>query len=126
MRLQEVRAGRQCIRPEVCRTYNFGAIGSSGGQYFNMYLRPIRLNNVSVPWNQMVREWTCHSSELRTGSRHSAAAHNISAASPDANITRPAMPSTLYSTSDRRCSSRIRLTQSNESGLGLQSGLWWG
>jgi len=55
MRLQTVRDGRQCIRPEVCRTYNFGAVGSSAGQHFNMYLRPIRLNNVSVPWTATVR-----------------------------------------------------------------------
>ena len=56
MRLQTVRAGRQCIRPEVCRTYNFGAVGSSAGQHFNMYLRPIRLNNVTVPWTATVRK----------------------------------------------------------------------
>ena len=55
MRLQTVRAGRQCIRPEVCRTYNFGAVGSSAGQHFNMYLRPVRLNNVTVPWAATVR-----------------------------------------------------------------------
>ena len=29
MRLGSTRAGRQCVRPEVCRTYNFGATGSS-------------------------------------------------------------------------------------------------
>lgn len=32
-------------RPEICRTYNFGDIGSSSGQYFRLFLKPIRLNN---------------------------------------------------------------------------------
>ncbi|CAA0837034.1 Alpha-1-3-mannosyl-glycoprotein 2-beta-N-acetylglucosaminyltransferase [Striga hermonthica] len=40
--------GRQFIRPEVCRTYNFGEHGSSMGQFFKQYLEPIRLNDVQV------------------------------------------------------------------------------
>ncbi|KAJ0844515.1 putative alpha-1,3-mannosyl-glycoprotein 2-beta-N-acetylglucosaminyltransferase [Helianthus annuus] len=36
----------QFIRPEVCRTYNFGEHGSSLGQFFQQYLKPIKLNDV--------------------------------------------------------------------------------
>lgn len=50
MRLNSTRQGRQCIRPEICRTYNFGDIGSSSGQYFRLFLKPIRLNNETVDW----------------------------------------------------------------------------
>ncbi|KAL4439675.1 hypothetical protein ABPG75_002676 [Micractinium tetrahymenae] len=50
MRLNSTRQGRQCIRPEICRTYNFGDIGSSSGQYFRLFLKPIRLNNEMVDW----------------------------------------------------------------------------
>jgi hypothetical protein len=28
----------------VCRTYNFGDLGSSSGQYFRLFLKPIKLN----------------------------------------------------------------------------------
>ena len=52
MRLAGVRRGRQCIRPEVCRNYNFGEKGSSGGQFHRRFLRPIRLNTEDVPWQQ--------------------------------------------------------------------------
>ncbi|KAJ6927823.1 alpha-1,3-mannosyl-glycoprotein 2-beta-N-acetylglucosaminyltransferase-like isoform X1 [Populus alba x Populus x berolinensis] len=41
---------RQFIRPEVCRTYNFGEHGSSLGQFFQQYLQPIKLNNVKIDW----------------------------------------------------------------------------
>ena len=54
MRRAEVRRGRQCLRPEVCRTYNFGERGSSGGQFYYRYLVPIRLNTVDVPWRKKV------------------------------------------------------------------------
>ncbi len=50
MRLSTVRQGRQCIRPEICRTYNFGEKGSSHGQYYTQYLKPIKLNSVPVDW----------------------------------------------------------------------------
>ena len=52
MRLSSVRQGRQCIRPEICRTYNFGEQGSSHGQYYERYLRPIKLNDVAVDWRE--------------------------------------------------------------------------
>ena len=50
MRLSAVRKGRQSIRPEVCRTYNFGEKGSSHGQYYRKNLEPIKLNNEYVDW----------------------------------------------------------------------------
>ncbi|KAF8020774.1 hypothetical protein BT93_G1257 [Corymbia citriodora subsp. variegata] len=50
LRLQENHKGRQFIRPEVCRTYNFGEHGSSLGQFFRQYLEPIKLNDVQVDW----------------------------------------------------------------------------
>ncbi|CAI5958727.1 unnamed protein product [Closterium sp. NIES-65] len=52
LRLPEQRKGRQTIRPEVCRTYNFGEHGSSMGQYFSQYLAPIRLNTEPINWAQ--------------------------------------------------------------------------
>ncbi|GJU59335.1 alpha-1,3-mannosyl-glycoprotein 2-beta-N-acetylglucosaminyltransferase [Tanacetum coccineum] len=57
--LQENHGGRQFIRPEVCRTYNFGehtyieARGSSLGQFFDQYLKPIRLNDLPIDWKSM-------------------------------------------------------------------------
>ncbi|GMP64471.1 hypothetical protein CsSME_00025735 [Camellia sinensis var. sinensis] len=48
LRLKETHKGRQFIRPEVCRTYNFGEHGSSLGQYFKQYLEPIKLNGVQA------------------------------------------------------------------------------
>ncbi|XP_071715560.1 alpha-1,3-mannosyl-glycoprotein 2-beta-N-acetylglucosaminyltransferase-like [Rutidosis leptorrhynchoides] len=53
LRLQENHEGRQFIRPEVCRTYNFGEHGSSLGQFFNQYLKPIRLNDQAIDWKSM-------------------------------------------------------------------------
>lgn len=53
LRLKENHKGRQFIRPEVCRTYNFGEHGSSLGQFFQQYLQPIKLNDVHVNWKSM-------------------------------------------------------------------------
>lgn len=53
LRLKENHRGRQFIRPEVCRTYNFGEHGSSLGQFFQKYLEPIKLNDVQVDWKSM-------------------------------------------------------------------------
>ncbi|GLT87227.1 hypothetical protein SLE2022_053220 [Rubroshorea leprosula] len=50
LRLKENHIGRQFIRPEVCRTYNFGEHGSSLGQFFKQYLEPIKLNDIKVDW----------------------------------------------------------------------------
>ncbi|CAN6481590.1 unnamed protein product [Victoria cruziana] len=53
LRLKENHKNRQFIRPEVCRTYNFGEHGSSMGQFFRQYLEPIKLNDVHVDWKSM-------------------------------------------------------------------------
>ncbi|KAJ8629305.1 hypothetical protein MRB53_022628 [Persea americana] len=53
VRLKEVHRDRQFIRPEVCRTYNFGEHGSSMGQFFKQYLEPIKLNDAHVDWKSM-------------------------------------------------------------------------
>ncbi|KAK9112439.1 hypothetical protein Scep_019958 [Stephania cephalantha] len=53
LRLKDNRGGRQFVRPEVCRTYNFGEVGSSMGQFFKQYLEPIKLNDVHVDWKSM-------------------------------------------------------------------------
>ncbi|KAK4848569.1 hypothetical protein QYF36_014618 [Acer negundo] len=50
LRLKKNHKGRQFIRPEVCRTYNFGEHGSSLGQFYRQYLEPIKLNDVQVDW----------------------------------------------------------------------------
>ena len=54
MRTPELRRGRQCLRPEVCRTYNFGELGSSKGQFYYRFLQPIRLNEAGIPWGKKV------------------------------------------------------------------------
>ncbi|XP_057500716.1 alpha-1,3-mannosyl-glycoprotein 2-beta-N-acetylglucosaminyltransferase-like [Actinidia eriantha] len=53
LRLKENHKGRQFIRPEICRTYNFGEHGSSFGQFFKQYLQPIKLNDVKVDWQSI-------------------------------------------------------------------------
>ncbi|XP_012436004.1 alpha-1,3-mannosyl-glycoprotein 2-beta-N-acetylglucosaminyltransferase isoform X1 [Gossypium raimondii] len=50
LRLKQNHKGRQFLRPEVCRTYNFGEHGSSMGQFFEKYLAPIKMNDVKVDW----------------------------------------------------------------------------
>nr|CAB3477319.1 unnamed protein product [Digitaria exilis] len=75
VRLKEVHGNQQFIRPEICRTYNFGKHfvvgyiklclshrhfhfgimlslqGSSLGQFYEQYLEPIKLNDVHIDWN---------------------------------------------------------------------------
>lgn len=53
MREPQQRRGRESVYPEVCRNYNFGEHGSSKGQFFSKYLKPIRLNTVPVPWKDV-------------------------------------------------------------------------
>lgn len=53
LRLKENHKGRQFVRPEICRTYNFGEHGSSLGQFFSQYLEPIKLNDVHINWRSM-------------------------------------------------------------------------
>jgi alpha-1,3-mannosyl-glycoprotein beta-1,2-N-acetylglucosaminyltransferase len=46
------RQGRSCIYPSVNRVYTFGDKGSSAGQFFEQYLRAIRLNGENVEWDK--------------------------------------------------------------------------
>nr|XP_061808956.1 alpha-1,3-mannosyl-glycoprotein 2-beta-N-acetylglucosaminyltransferase b isoform X2 [Nerophis lumbriciformis] len=52
MRLPEQRKDRSCIRPEISRTITFGRKGVSLGQFFDQYLRYIRLNTEFVPFTK--------------------------------------------------------------------------
>ncbi|KAL0484649.1 alpha-1,3-mannosyl-glycoprotein beta, partial [Acrasis kona] len=51
LRDPDVRKGRACIRPEISRTYTFGAKGVSLGQFYEQYLKHIKLNQVPVDWS---------------------------------------------------------------------------
>ncbi|NXX31945.1 MGAT1 acetylglucosaminyltransferase, partial [Nicator chloris] len=53
MRQPEQRRGRSCLRPEVSRTMTFGRKGVSHGQFFDQYLKFIKLNDRFVPFTQM-------------------------------------------------------------------------
>lgn len=50
MRMNTTRKGRQCLRPEVCRTYNIGRLGASKGQFYSQFLAPVALNTQFVHW----------------------------------------------------------------------------
>ncbi|KAK2076688.1 hypothetical protein QBZ16_005448 [Prototheca wickerhamii] len=41
------------LLPEVSRTYNFGQVGSSEGQYFRRFLKPMALAGAGVDWETM-------------------------------------------------------------------------
>jgi alpha-1,3-mannosyl-glycoprotein beta-1,2-N-acetylglucosaminyltransferase len=51
VREPEQRKGRVCIRPEISRTYTFGEVGVSIGQFWREYLSSIKLNDQLVPWS---------------------------------------------------------------------------
>jgi len=51
------RKGRDCIHPEISRTYTFGEHGSSQGQFFEKYLKNIYLNDHFVDWSQESLEY---------------------------------------------------------------------
>ncbi|NXR76216.1 MGAT1 acetylglucosaminyltransferase, partial [Pycnonotus jocosus] len=53
MRRPEQRRGRSCVRPEVSRTVTFGRKGVSHGQFFDQYLKFIKLNDRFVPFTKM-------------------------------------------------------------------------
>lgn len=52
MRQPEQRKDRSCIRPEISRTITFGRKGVSLGQFFDQYLRYIKLNIEFVPFTK--------------------------------------------------------------------------
>ncbi|NXW73804.1 MGAT1 acetylglucosaminyltransferase, partial [Hirundo rustica] len=53
MRQPEQRRGRSCVRPEVSRTMTFGRKGVSHGQFFDQYLKFIKLNDRFVPFTKL-------------------------------------------------------------------------
>lgn len=53
MRQPDQRRERSCVRPEVSRTITFGRKGVSLGQFFDQYLRFIRLNTEFVPFTRL-------------------------------------------------------------------------
>ncbi|NXC31308.1 MGAT1 acetylglucosaminyltransferase, partial [Campylorhamphus procurvoides] len=53
MRQPEQRRGRACVRPEVSRTVTFGRKGVSHGQFFDQYLKFIKLNDRFVPFTRL-------------------------------------------------------------------------
>jgi len=50
MRAPAQRKGRACIRPEISRTKTFGRIGVSHGQFYDQYLKFIKLNSSPFPF----------------------------------------------------------------------------
>lgn len=53
MRQPEQRRDRACIRPEISRTLTFGRQGVSLGQFYDKYLRYIKLNTEFVPFTKL-------------------------------------------------------------------------
>lgn len=53
MRQPEQRRNRACIRPEISRTLTFGRQGVSLGQFYDKYLRYIKLNTEFVPFTKL-------------------------------------------------------------------------
>ncbi|TRY96726.1 hypothetical protein DNTS_009596 [Danionella cerebrum] len=53
MRHPDQRRDRSCIRPEISRTLTFGRKGVSLGQFYDKYLRFIKLNSEFVPFTKM-------------------------------------------------------------------------
>lgn len=52
VREPEQRKGRDCIRPEIGRTYTFGEVGTSQGQFFEQYLKDMQLNSEDIDWDE--------------------------------------------------------------------------
>ncbi|NXJ73029.1 MGAT1 acetylglucosaminyltransferase, partial [Rostratula benghalensis] len=53
MRQPQQRRDRSCVRPEVSRTVTFGRKGVSQGQFFDQYLKFIKLNDRFVPFTRL-------------------------------------------------------------------------
>lgn len=53
MRLPEQRKGRHCLFPEISRSSNFGEKGSSGGQFWSQFIKPVPLyEGPPIDWQQ--------------------------------------------------------------------------
>jgi len=90
LRLPENRRGRAIIRPEVSRTYTFGEHGSSQGQFYSEFLKPIQLNDAqhAVDWERKDL-----SSELAKSHYDAALTADVLAATPTDASTIMAMGS---------------------------------
>ncbi|XP_028836910.1 alpha-1,3-mannosyl-glycoprotein 2-beta-N-acetylglucosaminyltransferase a [Denticeps clupeoides] len=53
MRQPQQRRDRSCVRPEISRTLTFGRKGVSLGQFYDKYLRYIKLNTEFVPFTKL-------------------------------------------------------------------------
>lgn len=53
LRSGRVRRGRHCLRPEVSRTFSFGEVGVSKGQFFSSHLKYIALNTELTNWTSL-------------------------------------------------------------------------
>ncbi|XP_065191187.1 alpha-1,3-mannosyl-glycoprotein 2-beta-N-acetylglucosaminyltransferase-like [Sycon ciliatum] len=53
MRNPAQRKDRACLSPEISRTYTFGLVGVSQGQYWKQHLQYIQINNKPVKFNQL-------------------------------------------------------------------------
>jgi len=51
VRRPDIRLGRHCIRPEVSRTFTFGEVGVSKGQFYKKHLSHIQLNHQYIKWS---------------------------------------------------------------------------
>eukprot|EP00940_MAST-03C_sp_MAST-3C-sp2_P003385 g3385.t1 len=47
------RKGRACLRPEIARTHNFGAMGVSAGQYYAANIAPVKLNEIKIDFRSV-------------------------------------------------------------------------
>jgi len=52
LRENDQRKGRDCIRPEISRTHTFGEKGSSGGQFYDKFLKNMVLNKLNIDWRE--------------------------------------------------------------------------
>jgi len=53
VREPQQKLGRDCIHPEISRTYTFGAEGASHGQFYQENLASIKLNDVPVKFEEL-------------------------------------------------------------------------
>ena len=52
LRQRGQRKERACLRPEISRTRTFGRVGASEGQFYDQYLRFIKLNDKPYPFQE--------------------------------------------------------------------------
>jgi alpha-1,3-mannosyl-glycoprotein beta-1,2-N-acetylglucosaminyltransferase len=54
LRMPQVRAGRQCVFPEVPRTHTYGKVGASRGEGYKRYLETMPLDSAVIEWDAQV------------------------------------------------------------------------